>query len=85
MLGFLIIIIYQIYQMNKETLIPATNNEVMKSLDKLNNGNRQPSTQLVFDPSTGEFVCLKPSDNLPTDATTINSIAQDGFANKTKP
>lgn len=81
MLGFLIIIFYQIYQMNKETFTPATNNEVMKSLDQLNNGNRQPSTQLVFDPSTGEFVCLKPSDILPADATTINSIAQDGFAN----
>jgi hypothetical protein len=84
MLGFLIIIFYQIYQMNKETFTPATNNEVMKSLDQLNNGNRQPSTQLVFDPSTGEFVCLKPSDTLPADATTINSIAQDGFANASK-
>jgi hypothetical protein len=67
--------------MNKDTFIPATNNEVLKSLDQLNKGNRNPSRQLVFDPSTGEFVVAKQSDVLPADATTINSIAQDGFAN----
>ena len=71
--------------MNKDTFIPATNNEVMKSLDKLNNGNHRPSSnQLIFDPTTGQFVIAKPSDNLPADATTINSIAQDGFANSSK-
>lgn len=80
MTGLLILIIYYIF-MNKETLIPATNNEVVQSLDKLNNSNRKHSNQLVFDASTGEFVIMKPSDTLPADATTINSIAQDGFAN----
>ena len=80
MIGLLILIIYYTF-MNKETLTPATNNEVLKSLDQLNKGNRNPSRQLVFDPSTGEFVVAKPSDILPADATTINSIAQDGFAN----
>jgi hypothetical protein len=80
MIGLIILIIYYTF-MNKETLIPATNNEVLKSLDQLNKGNRNPSRQLVFDPSTGEFVVAKPSDILPADATTINSIAQDGFAN----
>lgn len=80
MLGLLILIIYYAF-MNRDTFIPATNNEVLKSLDQLNKGNRNPSRQLVFDPSTGEFVVAKPSDILPADATTINSIAQDGFAN----
>ena len=79
MLGLLILIIYYAF-MNRDTLITATNNEVLKSLDQLNKGNRNPSRQLVFDPSTGEFVVAKPSDILPADATTINSIAQDGFA-----
>ncbi|GAA4052949.1 hypothetical protein GCM10022388_19040 [Flavobacterium chungnamense] len=83
MLGFLIIIIYYLF-MNKNAIIPASNTEVLQSLDQLNKGNRKPATQLVFDPSTGEFVIAKTSDNLPADATTINSIAQDGFANKAK-
>lgn len=83
MLGFLILIIYYLF-MNKNAIIPASNTEVLQSLDQLNKGNRKPATQLVFDPSTGEFVVAKNSDNLPADATTINSIAQDGFANKAK-
>ena len=70
--------------MNKNAIIPASNTQVLQSLDQLNKGNRKPATQLVFDPSTGEFVVAKTSDNLPADATTINSIAQDGFANKAK-
>ena len=84
MLGFLIIILYYLF-MNKNAIIPASNTQVLQSLDQLNKGNRKPATQLVFDPSTGEFVVAKPSDILPADATTINSIAQDGFANTTKP
>ena len=64
--------------------MPASNTQVLQSLDQLNKGNRKPATQLVFDPSTGEFVVAETSDNLPADATTINSIAQDGFANKVK-
>jgi len=83
MLGFLIIIIYYLF-MNKTTITPASNTQVLQSLNELNKGNRKPATQLVFDPSTGEFVVAKTSDNLPADATTINSIAQDGFANKAK-
>jgi hypothetical protein len=84
MIGLIILIIYYAF-MNKETLIPATNNEVLNSLDKLNKGNHRPSSnQLIFDPTTGQFVIAKPNDNLPADATTINSIAQDGFANSSK-
>ena len=67
--------------MNKNAIIPASNTQVLQSLDQLNKGNRKPANQLIFDPSTGEFVVAKPSDILPADATTINSIAQDGFAN----
>lgn len=70
--------------MNKNAIIPASNTQVLQSLEQLNKGNRKSATQLVFDPSTGEFVVAKPSDTLPADATTINSIAQDGFANKAK-
>lgn len=83
MLGFLILIIYYLF-MNKNAITPASNTQVLQSLNELNKGNRKPATQLVFDPSTGEFVVAKTSDTLPADATTINSIAQDGFANKAK-
>ena len=34
----------------------------------------------MFDPATGEFVVAKPNQRVSADATTINSIAQDGFA-----
>ena len=58
----------------------ATNQDITKTLEQMNKGENNSSNQLVFDPTTGEFVVAKPNDNLPADATTINSIAQDGFA-----
>lgn len=61
----------------------TTNQEITKSLENIKLGVPNNSNQLVFDPSTGEFVVAKPNQQLSPDATTINSIAQDGFA-KTK-
>jgi hypothetical protein len=58
----------------------ASNQVITKTLEEMNKGLANNSNQLVFDPSTGEFVVAKPSQQLPPDATTINSIAQDGFA-----
>ena len=58
----------------------STNQEITKSLENIKLGVANNSNQLVFDPSTGEFVVAKPNQQLPPDATTINSIAQDGFA-----
>lgn len=83
MLGILIIVIFYLF-MKKDAIVPASNSEVLNSIDQLNKGNRKSSNQLIFDPTTGEFVIAKPNENLPPDATTINSIAQDGFANKAK-
>lgn len=59
----------------------ATNQEITNSLEQLNKGLNNNSNQLVFDPTTGEFVIAKPNQHVSADATTINSIAQDGFAN----
>lgn len=58
----------------------TTNQEITKSLENIKLGVPNNSNQLVFDPSTGEFVVAKPNQQLSPDATTINSIAQDGFA-----
>ena len=63
---------------NKE--FKTTNKEITTALEQLNNGLSSNSNQLVFDPQTGEFVVAKPNQQLSADATTINSIAQDGFA-----
>lgn len=59
----------------------ATNQEITNSLEQMNKGLNNNSNQLVFDPTTGEFVVAKPNQQVSPDATTINSIAQDGFAN----
>ena len=58
----------------------ASNQVITKTLEEMNKGLTNNSNQLVFDPSTGEFVVAKPNQELSPDATTINSIAQDGFA-----
>lgn len=58
----------------------ATNQEIINSLEQMNKGLNNNSNQLVFDPTTGEFVVAKPNQQVSPDATTINSIAQDGFA-----
>jgi hypothetical protein len=58
----------------------ASNQVITKTLEEMNKGLENNSNQLVFDPSTGEFVVAKPNQQLSADATTINSIAQDGFA-----
>jgi hypothetical protein len=58
----------------------ASNQVITKTLEEMNKGLANNSNQLVFDPSTGEFVVSKPNQQLSADATTINSIAQDGFA-----
>ena len=60
----------------------ASNQVITKTLEEMNKGLANNSNQLVFDPSTGEFVVAKPNQQLSPDATTINSIAQDGFANQ---
>jgi|JI6StandDraft_1071083.scaffolds.fasta_scaffold15986_6 hypothetical protein len=60
----------------------ASNQVITKTLEEMNKGLANNSNQLVFDPSTGEFVVAKPNQQLSPDATTINSIAQDGFAKK---
>ena len=58
----------------------ATNQEITNSLEQMNKGINSNSNQLVFDPTTGEFVVSRPNQQVSPDATTINSIAQDGFA-----
>jgi hypothetical protein len=58
----------------------ATNNDITRSLEQLNQGDSSGGNQLVFDPSTGEFVIARPNQAISPDATTINSIAKDGFA-----
>ena len=58
----------------------ASNQVITKTLEEMNKGLANNSNQLVFDPSTGEFVVAKPNQQHSADATTINSIAQDGFA-----
>lgn len=58
----------------------ASNQVITKTLEEMKKGLVNNSNQLVFDPSTGEFVVAKPDQQLSPDATTINSIAQDGFA-----
>jgi hypothetical protein len=58
----------------------TTNQEITNSLEQMNKGLNNNSNQLVFDPATGEFVVAKPNQRVSADATTINSIAQDGFA-----
>jgi len=58
----------------------ASNQLITKTLEEMNKGLANNSNQLVFDPTTGEFVVTKPNQQISPDATTINSIAQDGFA-----
>jgi len=58
----------------------ASSQDITNTLEQMNKGENNGSNQLVFDPTTGEFVVAKPNSNLSADATTINSIAQDGFA-----
>lgn len=60
--------------------IKTTNQEITKTLEQMNKGLNNNSNQLVFDPQTGEFVVALPNQKVSADATTINSIAQDGFA-----
>lgn len=60
----------------------ASNQVITKTLEEINKGLPNTGNQLVFDPSTGEFVVAKPDQHVSPDATTINSIAQDGFAKK---
>jgi len=60
----------------------TSSQEITNSLEQMNKGENNTSNQLVFDPSTGQFVVAKPNQKISPDATTINSIAQDGFANK---
>lgn len=59
----------------------ASNQVITQTLEEMNKGLANNSNQLVFDPSTGEFVVAKPNQQVSPDATTINSIARDGFAN----
>ena len=59
----------------------TSSQEITNSLEQMNKGENNTSNQLVFDPSTGQFVVAKPNQKISPDATTINSIAQDGFAN----
>jgi hypothetical protein len=35
---------------------------------------------IVFDPNTGELVLVRPGDKRNPDSTTVNQIAEDGFA-----
>jgi hypothetical protein len=58
----------------------TSNQVITKTLEEMKKGLANNSNQLVFDPSTGEFVIAKPDQQLSPDATTINSIAKDGFA-----
>lgn len=58
----------------------ATNQEITNSLEQMNKGLDNNSNKLVFDPTTGEFVVAKQDQQVSPDSTTINSIAQDGFA-----
>lgn len=58
----------------------TTNQDITKTLEQMNKGQANNSNQLVFDPTTGEFVVARPNQQLPPDATTINQIAQEGFA-----
>lgn len=60
--------------------VKTTNQEITKTLEQMNKGLNNNSNQLVFDPQTGEFVVALPNQQVSADATTINSIAQDGFA-----
>jgi hypothetical protein len=58
----------------------ASNEDITNSLEQMNQGQNNHSNQLVFDPTTGEFVVARPGQQVSADATTINSIARDGFA-----
>ena len=58
----------------------STNEEISENLELMNNGQSNTSKQLVFDPSTGEFVVARPNQVISPDATTIDDIAKDGFA-----
>lgn len=60
--------------------VKSTNQEITKTLEQMNKGLENISTQLVFDHQTGEFVVARPDQEVSADSTTINSIAKDGFA-----
>jgi len=44
--------------------------------------NRDNSTgnDIVFDPATGELILVRPGERRNPDSTTVNQIAEDGFA-----
>lgn len=44
------------------------------------NRNNSTGNDIVFDPVTGELVLVRPGDQKNPDATTVNQIAEDGFA-----
>jgi hypothetical protein len=58
----------------------TTNTDIVNSLEQLNHGRNDNANQLVFDNATGEFVVVRPNEQVSADGTTINSIARDGFA-----
>jgi high-affinity K+ transport system ATPase subunit B len=68
----------------KNTETKATTQMLTKALEDMNKGQQSESNLLVFDPESGEFVLVSPNDVIPADATTIDSIAKDGFAAITK-
>jgi hypothetical protein len=59
----------------------ATNKDVLDALRDIKEKGVENARAMIFDPETGEFY-LPGSDNKPSaDSITINSIANDGFAN----
>jgi len=44
------------------------------------NRNKSTGNDIVFDPVTGELVLVRPGDRKDPDSTTVNQIAEDGFA-----
>jgi hypothetical protein len=55
-------------------------NDIGRTLIDINKGNSNVGNLLIFDPRTGEFVVLQPDEPVSPDVTTINQIAEDGFA-----
>ena len=46
------------------------------------NQNNATGNDIVFDPVTGELVLVRPGERKNPDATTVNQIAEDGFAQR---
>jgi hypothetical protein len=59
----------------------VTNQAIANNLEQIANGTAT-GGQLVFDPVSGEFKLPGQGQQVSPDATTINSIARDGFAKK---